>query len=157
MTTTREQLIDGFQMIIREGLRIGATFSPEDWKYQVHGEENGWNTKQVYCHLSATAEITPGLVGGLSQAPPDQDVTASFDINAINAQTVAAREGLSEAELLDQFKTNHEKLIGFINTMPQEQLDQRRRFGHIEAPVADIMQTVLVLHGLWHIFQAQSR
>jgi hypothetical protein len=157
MTTTREQLIDGFQMIVREGLRIGATFSPEDWKYQVHGEENGWNTKQVFCHLSATAEVTPGLVGGISQAPADQDVTSNFDIDAINAQTVAAREALSEAALLDEFKTNHEKLIEFIRTMPQEQLDQRRRFAHIDAPVADIMDTVLVLHGLWHIYSAQAR
>lgn len=157
MSTTQEDLIDGFRMIIREGLRIGATFSPDDWKYQVHGEENGWNAKQVFCHLSATAQVTPGLVGGLNQAPADQDVTAGFDIDAISAQTVGSREALGAAALLEEFKTNHEKLIEFLKTMPQEQLDQRRQFAHIEAPVADIMQTVLVLHGLWHIYQSQSR
>ncbi len=155
--TTREELIDGFRMIIREGLRTTAGFGPDDWSYQVHDEGGGWNAKQVFCHLTATADIVPGLVGALTQAEEGQDAAAALDIDAFNAQQVAAREALGEAELMEAFKTSHEKLIGFVEEMQDDQLQLRRRFGAQEGPVADIMQSTLVLHGLSHIYHAQSR
>ena len=55
------------------------------------------------------------------------------------------------------FKTAYEKLIEFVQGMPEEQLQQRRRFGQLEAPVVDIMQSVLVLHGISHVYHAQFR
>ncbi len=155
--TARGELIDGFRMIIREGLRTTANFTPDDWSYQVHDEGGGWTAKQVYCHLAATADITPGFLGALSQAPAGQNAASGFDVDAFNAQQVAARESLDAAALREAFRTAHEKLIEFVQGMPEEQLAQRRRFGQLEGPVVDIMQTVLVLHGLSHIYHAQSR
>ena len=155
--TTREELIDGFRMMVREGLRTTAGYTPDDWKYVVHDEDNGWTAKQVYCHLISTADVTPGLVGALSQAEEGQNAAASLDIDAFNAQQIAARESLGEAELMDAFKASHEKLVEFVQGMPEEQLQQRRRFGALEGPVIEIMQSTLVLHGLSHIYHAQSR
>ena len=155
--TSREELIDGFRMIIREGLRTMGELAPEDWKHQVHGEEGGWNVKQVYCHLAATADVVPGFVGALSQTSEGEDTAASLDIDAFNAQGVAARETIGKSELMEAFRTSHEKLIEFIQGMPEEQLRQRRRFGPLEGPVADIMATALVLHGLSHIYHATDR
>ena len=155
--TTREELIDGLRMIIREGLRTTANYGPDDWSYQVHDEGGGWNVKQVYCHLAFVGDITPGLVGTMSQAPEGQNVAGGIDVDSFNAQGIAAKEQLSEPELMEAFKTSHEKLIEFVQEMPDEQLQQQRRFGQLEAPVADIMQSVLVLHGISHIYHAQSR
>ena len=157
MTTTREELIDSFRMVIREGLRTSGEFGPDDWKAQVHDEEGGWDVKRIFCHLAATADVTPGFLGALSQAPEGQDAAASLDIDSFNAQGVAAREGLSTEELRDAFKTSHEKLIEFIQGMPDEQLEERRRFGPLEGAVADIMATALVLHALSHIYHAADR
>ena len=155
--TTREELIGGFRMMIREGLRTTAVFGPEDWVYRVHDEDGGWNVKQVYCHLTATADITPGFIAAMSQTPEAQNTAAGLDVDAFNAQGIAAREGMSESELMEAFKASHEKLIEFVRGMPDEQLQQRRRFGAQEGPVADIMASALVLHGLSHIYHAQSR
>ncbi len=155
--TSREELIEGFRMIIREGLRTMRGYGPDDWKDQVHDEEGGWTVKHVYCHLAATAEVTPAFIGALSQTPEGQDTAGSLDIDAFNAQNVAARESMSESELMEAFKTSHEKLIEFVQGMPEEQLQQRRRFGPVEGPVADLMDTVLVLHGLSHIYYAADR
>ena len=155
--TTREEIIDGLRIIIREGLRTTAGFGPDDWSYQVHDEGGGWDAKQVYCHLIATADVVPALVGALTQTQEGQNAAASLDIDAFNAQQVAAREALGEAELMEAFKTSHEKLIEFVQGMPDDQLQQRRRFGALEAPVAEIMQSTLMLHGLSHIYHAQSR
>ena len=58
---------------------------------------------------------------------------------------------------MEAFKASHEKLVEFVQGMPEEQLLQRRRFGALEGPVIEIMQSTLVLHGLSHIYHAQSR
>jgi hypothetical protein len=155
--TTREELIDGLRMVIREGLRTTAAFGADDWKAQVHDEEGGWNVKQVYCHLTATVDALPGFAALLAQSKEGQNPGAGFDINAFNAQGVADRQGMSESELMGAFKTSHEKAIDLIQNMPQEQLEQRRSFGPIEGTIAEIADTALVLHALSHIYHAADR
>ena len=155
--TTREELIDGLRIIIREGLRTTRDFGPDDWSYLAHDEEGGWNVKQVYCHLAATADIVPGFVGALSQAEEGQNAAANLDIDDFNAQGIASREGLDGPELMAGFQASYEKLIEFVQGMPEEQLEQRRIFGAQNAPVAEIMDSALVLHGLSHVYHAQSR
>ena len=151
--TTRDELVEGFRMIVREGLRVTSTFGPSDWQRQVHGE-GGWDRKKIYCHLTAVAEITPGLVGNLANQSKGQDAAAGLDIDAFNAQLVAAKEQLSEQELMAAFRTAYEKLIEFIKTVPEEQLVRKVKFGAVEGPVIDVVDSVLVLHGLAHIYSA---
>ncbi|MDP3767267.1 MAG: maleylpyruvate isomerase N-terminal domain-containing protein [Dehalococcoidia bacterium] len=155
--TTRQDLIDGFQMIARQGTRVAEGFGPQDWSYQVHDEEAGWTVKHTYCHLTASAEVLPGLLGALSQAKEGDNAAAGIDINAFNAQSVAAREGMSEPELIQAFQTAHEKAIEVVQNLSDEQLQQRRRFGAIEAPVAELLDTFFILHGISHIYHTTSR
>ncbi len=155
--TTREELIDGFRMLVREGLRTTRDLTPEGWKAQVHDEEGGWTVHAIYCHLAATADIVPGFIGALSQAPKDQDTAANIDIDALNAQGVAGRTDLGGPELIEAFQASHEKLIEFVQGMPEEQLEQHRTFGPLKGRVADIMQTALVLHGLSHVYHAADQ
>ncbi len=155
--TTREDLIDGLKMIVREGLRTTATFGPDDWTYTVHDEENGWNTKQVYCHLTAIAEILPGMASQFAQAGDGVDAAAGIDVGAMNAQAVAAKEQLSEADLMQEFQVSHEKAIEFVTGMPEEQLQHTLRVMDIQAPLAEILDTLVILHGVMHIYHAQDR
>ena len=153
--TTREDLIGGLKMIVREGQRITSTFSPEDWKKQVHDDEGGgWNRKQVYCHVTTIGEIAPSMAPNLASVPAGGDAGAGVDINAMNAQLVAAKEGLSEAELMDAFTAAYEKLIEFIKEIPAEQLEAQTTFGAISGSVADVIDSLIVLHGLAHIYSA---
>jgi hypothetical protein len=154
-TTTREDLIDGLQLVLREGLRVTEGFGPDDWKKPaLGGDEDGWDRRQVYCHLTALAEVTPGLVGNLANLQPGQDGAAGLDIDAFNAQTVAAKASLSEQDLMSAYKTGYEKLIEFVKTMPQDQLDREGKFGELEGKVADVMNGVLVLHSVAHVYGA---
>ncbi len=155
--TTRDELIEGMRMIVREGLRTTRTFGPDDWSFQVHDEEAGWTVRDTYAHLTAIAEITPGFLGALGQAGEGQNAAAGVDINALNAQAIAAKAAMTEAELMGAFKTGYEKLVEHIQGMPQDQLDQQRQFGPYQGAVAEIMSSALVLHGLSHIYHAGSR
>lgn len=150
--TTRDELIDGLRTARREGLRVTSTFSPGDWKRQVHGEENGWNRKKIYCHLTAVAEITPGFAPNLVALPAGGDAAAGIDIDAFNAQLVAAKEQLGEKELMSAFTAAYENVIAFVQGMPEEQLRQQAKFGALEGPVVDILDSVLVLHSMAHIY-----
>ncbi len=144
-------------MIIREGERTTAHFGPDDWGYTVHDEEGGWTVRQLYAHLTGAAEVLPALVGALSQSAEGQNVVANVNIDDMNAQSVAAKADLSESELMAAFKKAHEAAVKFIRELPEEQLQQRRRFGQIEAPGADLLETFFVLHALSHIYHATSR
>ncbi len=151
--TTRGDLIDGYRMIIREAQRVTSSFSADDWAKPVHGDE-GWNRKQIYCHLAATAEITPGFLGNLANAEEGADAGAGLDIDAFNAQMVAAKEDLSPEELIEALAAGYETLIEFTKNMPDEQLALKRRFGAVEGTVGDLLDSVIVLHGLAHIYSA---
>ena len=152
--TTREELIDGFRTVIREAKRVSSGFSTDDWALPVHDEE-GWNRKQIYCHIAATAEIAPGFLGSLAQGSADQNPMDNFDINGFNAQMVAAKEALSPQDLINNLTGSYDKLIEFAQGMPQEQLDSRRNFGLLQGgTVADVMDSVLILHGIAHIYSA---
>ncbi len=152
--TTRDELIDGFRMIIREGLRVTSTFTPEDWKRQVHDEGGGWDRKEVYSHVAAVAEIAPNMADKLASVPEGGEGFAGVDIDAINAQLVAAKQSLSESELMEAFKVAHEELIEFVQAMPEEQLTASTKFGAVEGPVADVIDSIVVLHALGHIYSA---
>jgi hypothetical protein len=150
--TTRQELVEGLGVVRREGKRVMSGFGPDDWKKKVLDEGGTWTRKQAYCHLTALAEITPGMVGGLANAAPGTDSAAGLDINALNAQLVSAKEQLSEQALMDAFDSGFSKVIDFVKAMPEEQLGRQAKFGLIEGQVADILDGVLVLHGMAHIY-----
>ncbi len=153
--TTKEDLTTGLRTVLREGARVMSGFGPDDWtRRALDADEDGWNRKQVYCHVTALAEITPMFIGGLASAAEGADGAAGMDINAVNAQLVAGKAQLSEAELMQSFATNFEKLIDFVQGMPEEQLQGRRKFGELEGPLSDLMDSILVLHSMAHIYGA---
>ncbi len=154
MATTREDLIEGLGVVRREGMRVMSGFGADDWKRKVLDEGGTWSRKQAYCHLTGLAEITPGFIGGLANATPGTDGAAGLDINALNAQLVSAKEQLSDQELMNAFESGFSKLIDFVKTMPEEQLTRTAKFGQLEGQVGDIMNGVLVLHGVAHIYGA---
>jgi hypothetical protein len=153
MTTTREELIAGLQTVLKEGMRVTSNFGPEDWQRKVLDEGGTWTRKQAYAHLTALAEVTPGLVGGLAGSG-GSDVAAGMNIDAVNAQLVAGKETLSEQELTAAYRAGFEKLIAFVKAMPEEQLQSKAKFGLQEGSVADVMSSLLVLHSMAHIYGA---
>ena len=151
--TTRQELADSLRMVQREGARIMSGFGPDDWQRKVLDEGGTWTRKQAYAHITGVAEITPGFVAGLANAAGN-DAAAGFDIDAFNAQLVAAKEQMGEQELMSAFASAFDKLATFVEGMPEDQLASPAKFGLQEGTIAEIMDSVLVLHSMAHIYGA---
>lgn len=151
---TREEIIQGLQMTIEQAKRTTALYADGEWDAV---RPSGWTPKQVYQHLGAVAGIVPQLAQGLMGAPEEADIAQGMDIHEMNAQSIAGADSRPPEEIMAAFEENYGKLIDFVKSLPDEQLNQKRRFLSETIPVSDILATSIMLHGLHHVYEAQNR
>jgi len=151
---TREELVQGLEFTVQQAKRTTSLWDQSEWDA---ARASGWTPKQVYSHLAAVAQIVPQLVQGLEGAGATTDISQGMDINASNAQAVSATEATEPAQVFQAFETNYGSLIDFVKTMPDEQLQMKRAFLSESIPVSDILASTIMLHGIHHVYEANSR
>ena len=151
---TKEEIIAGLELTISQAKRTTSLFADGeyDWK-----RATGWTPKEVYAHLAAVAAIIPQLGQGLAAAPEGTDIAQGMDINAMNAQAVGGMASLDFEQIMQAFETNYHKLIDYVRELPDDTMDQKRRFFSESIPMSDILANTVVLHGLHHVYEANSR
>lgn len=108
---------------IRDGIdRVDGTFgglTDDQLAMKVHDGPEGWTARDILAHL-AGRERGYGLMFRMAESttPP----TGGFDVDAWNKARIAERSDRSPAELLAEFRTVHEALIGQIDAQPDEAL-----------------------------------
>ena len=145
---TKEEIIAGLELTISQGKRTTSLFAEGEWDWK---RATGWTPKETYSHLAAVAGLIPQLGQGLAAAPENVDISKGMDINSMNDQAVGSMKDMST------FETNYRKLIDYVRTVPDETLDQKRSFLSEPIPVSDILANVVMLHGLSHVYEANSR
>ncbi len=151
---TKEEIIAGLELTVTQGKRTTALFAEGEWDWK---RASGWTPREVYSHLAAVAGIVPNLAQGILSAPEGADITAGMDVNAMNAQAVASMAAMTAQQVMQEFETNYGKLIEFVKTVPDEQLNLKRRLLSDSIPVSDILANAIMLHGLHHVYEANSR
>ncbi len=151
---TREEIIAGLELTVAQGKRTTSLFSEGEWDSK---RAAGWTPKEVYAHLASVAAIVPNLAQGLANAPEDQDIAQGMNIDEMNAQSVAAMASMTPEQIMAAFEANYGKLIDFVKSIPDEQLNARRRFISDPVPVSDILANAIMLHGIHHVYEAASR
>ncbi len=151
---TKEEIIAGLELTVAQGKRTTSLFSEGEWDSK---RAAGWTPKEVYAHLASVAAIVPNLAQGLANAPEDQDIAQGTDIDQMNAQSVAAMASMTPEQVMAAFEANYGKLIDFVKSIPDEQLNARRRFISDTVPVSDILANAIMLHGIHHVYEAASR
>lgn len=136
--------------------QVARSLPEAAWSKGVY--EAGWNAKQLLCHLAESPGVA-GFLVGLAKAPPSETTSASvgMDIDAWNAQRVAALEGKSLSELLDQLRVNSERNVAAVEAAPEELLAQpiKTPWG-AEGAVADIILGSIREHGGTHLADLRS-
>ena len=151
---TREEIIAGLELTVAQGKRTTSLFAEEEWDSK---RASGWTPKEMYSHLASSAAVVPALAHGLANAPEDRDLAEGTDFHQLNAQSVATMESLAPEQVMTAFEENYRRLIDFIRSMPNEQLNAKRRFISDTMPVSDILANCIMLHGLHHVYEAQDR
>jgi len=151
---TREELVQGLEFTVQQAKRTTSLWSQSEW---TSARASGWTPKEVYSHLAAVAQIVPQLVQGLQGAGESTDIAQGMDINASNAQAVSATEATEPAQVFQAFETNYSSLIDFVKTMPDDQLQMKRAFLSESIQVSDILASTIMLHGIHHVYEANSR
>ncbi len=151
---TREEIIAGLELTVAQGKRTTSLFAEGEWDSK---RDCGWTPKEVYCHLASVAAIVPNFAPGLMDAPEGVDIAQGMDLDQMNAQSVAAMAAMTPEQVVRTFQENYGKLIDFVRSLPDEQLSEKRRFISDTIPVSDILASSIMLHGLHHVYEAQSR
>jgi NAD(P)-dependent dehydrogenase (short-subunit alcohol dehydrogenase family) len=151
---TKEEIIAGLELTVSQAKRTTALWAEGEWDWK---RATGWTPKETYSHLAAVAGIVPQLGQGLAGAPEGSDIAQAMDINAMNAQAVAGMASMTPQQVMETFETNYGKLIDFVKEAPDELLSQKRSFLSEPIPVSDILANTIVLHGLHHVYEANSR
>ena len=101
--------------------------------------------------------MVPNLGQGLLNAPEGQDIIQGMDVNQMNAQAVGAMKSMSPEQVMQTFETNYRKLIDYVKSLPDDLLKQKRSLLSDPIPVSDILASTIMLHGLHHVYEANSR
>ncbi len=151
---TREELIAGLELTVAQAKRTTALFAEGEWDWK---RASGWTPREVYCHLASVAAVVPSLAQGLRDAPEGHDIAQGMDLDQMNAQSVAAMASMTPEQVMEAFERNYRKLIDFVKSLPDEQLNAKRRFFSEPVRVSDILASSAMLHGLHHVYEAYSR
>jgi len=115
------------------------------------GYEQGWNAKQLLCHIASTSGVA-GFLVSMAKAPGAGGIGADFDVDAWNAQAVAARQDKPIAEVMEEVRGNCQRDIESIQDAPADLLA-----GHFRAPwgpegsLADVIAGSIGEHLMMHV------
>ena len=151
---TKEEIITGLELTIAQARRTTALFAEGEWGWK---RAAGWTPREVYSHLAAIAGMVPNFAQAMLGAPEDRDITEGMDVNQMNAQAVSAMESMTPEQVMQAFEANYRKLIDYVKSVPEDQLNAKRRLLSDKMPVSDILANSVMLHGLHHVYEANSR
>jgi len=151
---TREEIIEGLRFTVAQAKRTTALFGDSEWDA---ARDSGWTPKEIYAHLAATAGIVPGFAGAMLAAPEDRDLAAGANINDMNDKAVAGMATMTPEQVMQAFEANYGKLIEWLQSLPDDTLNMKRRFLSESIPVSDILASSIMLHGIHHVYEANTR
>lgn len=95
----------------------------------VPGVTGDWCVKDIVAHLTWWEEeclkYLPMIIEG--GHPPRYSVTYG-GIDAFNAQMTEVKRRLSLEEVMDEFNLTHQRLLAFLDSVPEEQFTRETRF-----------------------------
>ena len=117
-------------------LEVIGQLQPDDWEKVVQSTEGGWTVKQTLLHL-ATSES--GQIGtGKAIAAGQPTVPDDFDLNRYNNRQVEKNKDKQPAEILFGMAESRQKLLAFLEEVPDEALDKRGK--HARGDVISLEQ-----------------
>ncbi len=153
MPASQDALVQAIRKSLEDIERVASILSESAWSTGVY--EQGWNARQVLCHLAAGARFASTMIGA-SQAPSRPD-PGTFDQDTFNAAQVEARKDKSVAELLDELRTKSEEAIEVVQSTSDQILSGHfKAMWGAEGPLADVIIEAMGDHTGTHLGELRS-
>jgi hypothetical protein len=150
---TREELLGGLQFVTLQAKRVAAIIDQQgDWDNK---RPQGWTPKEMFTHVAVTAGMLPAFGAGMISAPPEAELTAGLDINAVNEQGVSSMRAMESGSVVDAIAGNYGKLADWVKSLSDEQLQSQHTFLGMRLSAADLLMTLTVMHSVHHVYEAQ--
>lgn len=149
MPAEKSDVVGAIRDAQREVERLVSSAPESVWSKPAY--EQGWDAKQLLCHVASTSGPAAFLIG-MAKAPGSGGMGADFDIDAFNAQQVAARQDKPIAEVLEEIRGNCQRDIDSVQSAPDDLLAQRFRapWG-VEGSLADVIVGSVQGHLMMHV------
>ncbi len=153
MPASREDILAALKSTCEQIEDAAAALLESQWSSGVY--ENGWNARQLLCHLAADAslasvQITVAKARSLRPGP-------SFDQDAFNAVQVAARREMAVSEIIKELRSNFERSIEAVAAAPDELLAQPAKLADgPEGPLGDVILEAVREHNAMHLADLRS-
>ncbi|MBI2913955.1 MAG: maleylpyruvate isomerase N-terminal domain-containing protein [Chloroflexi bacterium] len=137
MPASKQEIIESIRRWQGELETTVAAVDQGSWSKGVY--EQGWNAKQLLCHLASDTGVV-GFLINMASVPPGAGGGGGFDIDAFNAREVAARQQKTVAELVAERRSGCERAVEQVQATSSDVLARQIRvpWGD-EGPLADII------------------
>ncbi len=154
MPTDKETIVNAYCRAQGQAEELVASTPASAWSRGAY--DQGWNAKQLLCHLADSCNVGRFLIG-LAKEPRPRPAAGggdagAFDIDKWNAQQVALREGKSIPELLTELQVNIGRETEAIEAQPDELIAAHTRapWG-AEGTLGDLIMGTISQHFQTHL------
>ena len=124
---SKRGIIEGIRQVQAEAERIAAEMPEDAWDKGVY--ENGWNAKQILCHVALSANVPAFLIAAANSPEPAKMPGGGDNLDDFNASQVAMRMEKPVSEILEEINRTYELAVNVVQATPDELLVK-----HIRTP-----------------------
>ncbi|HEU4759327.1 MAG TPA: maleylpyruvate isomerase N-terminal domain-containing protein, partial [Dehalococcoidia bacterium] len=148
MPASKDDVVRTIHEWQREIEQVASSLPDAAWSRGVY--EQGWNAKQLFCHLSESSGVASFLIG--MAGAPARAGGGAIDIDDWNAQRVSALQDKPLSALLDHLRGSCERDIAAVQAAPDDLLSREIQtpWG-AQGPLADIIVQSIREHGGMHL------
>ena len=149
MPATKQQIVDAYRRAEQQAEEVVAAAPDSAWGRGAY--EQGWNAKQLLCHIADSCGVARFLIS-YAKDPRPLPPGVEFDIDKWNAQQVALREGKIISELLSELQVNIGREVEAIEATPDDLLARPTRapWGD-EGTLGDLIMGTITNHFHMHL------
>ena len=150
MPATKQDVINTIREAQQELERLAQNADAGFWDGARY--EQGWNAKQVLCHIAATSGMPAMFLAAVKAGQAAASMGADFNLDAWNSQNVATREGKSVQEIAGEISASHKTSIETMEAADDSLLQKtfRAPWGH-EGPLAEVVIGGIRNHEMAHL------
>ena len=117
---SKDDIIEGIRQVQAEAARVASAMPEDAWDKGVY--ENGWNARQILCHVALSANVPAFLIAAANSPGPAKMPGGGGNIDDFNESQVAMRMEKPVSEIVKEINSTYEQAVNVVQATPDELL-----------------------------------